>query len=427
LLGFDFQSSNTDTEQILGNAVALASFITVSVSPSAGSPGTQVTVTGTKATAGGTVSIYWDGMLAGNTTADTVGNFTYLFTVPSNATAGVHEIMAVDTTTGRAASEPFRVIVIYVNPAEGPVGTKVIVNGAGFSPESQVTVTFNDMLMGYAAIDKFGDFTFTFNIPLAVADTYYIKAVDAEGNHAFAAFSVIDVTPLNVQVDVGAFYFLGEIAEFYAQTTFKGQAVNATTLDAVLYKPDGTTEVLTPQQVTTGLYKIPYTILGNQTGTYTLVITASYGTGTVKANGTSFKSFLVSDTFSLMNNQIVEIREGIAIVKKDLAFVKLNLTAMNATLENIFLKVIAINGTTATIQTTIGVVEGTITGTVVGDIATIVVPGLGEIKTDISDLKGIQGTRALSQYVIIIIALIAATSATLSAIFLNRRKTAKPK
>jgi len=426
LLGFDFQESNEDTEQILGNAVALAAYIPISTYPSAGSPGTEVTVTGTKATANGTISIYWDNIPMDNTTANSVGDFTYLLTVPINAAVGVHEIMAVDTATGRTGSTSFRVILIDLNPAEGPIGAKVIVDGAGFSPESQATVTFNDMLMGYATVDSFGNFTFAFNIPYSTADAYYIKALDVEGNYACAMFTVVDVTPLHVQIDVGALHFLGEIAEFYAQTTFKGQAVNATITGALLYKPDGTTENLTAQSVATGLYKILYTIVGNETGTYTLVITANYVTDTIKANGTSFKCFLVSDTLTLMNKQVVEIRDGVATVQTDLGLVKLNLTAMNATLENIFLKVIAINGTTATIQTTLGIMNGTITS-IEDDIATIEIPDLGEIETDISSLKETQETSVLSQYVIIIIALIAAASSTLSVIFLSRRKTTEAK
>jgi thermitase len=424
LLGFDFESSNADTEQLLGNAVSLAAYIPISVNPSAGSPGTKVTVTGTNAIANGTISIYWDSTFMGNSTANAVGDFTYLMTVPSEATIGFHEIMAIDIATGRTGSTPFRVILIDLNPTEGPIGTNVTVNGAGFAPKSQVTVTFSDMLIGYAISNSFGNFTFTFNTPLSTAGKYYIEALDAEGNYACKKFTVVDVTPLDVQIDVGAIHFRGEITEFYAQTTFKGQAINATLTNIVLYKPDGTTEDLTAQLVTSGLYKISYTILGNETGTYTLVITASYATDTVQANGTSFKCFLVSDTLTLMNKRVTEVRDGVTMIQTDFGLIRLNLTAMNATLENIYLKVIAINGTTVAIQTTLGMMNGTITS-IEGDIATIMVPGVGQIETDISSLKETQETWLILQYAIIIIALIAAASSTLSAVLLRRKKTTK--
>jgi len=448
LLGFDFESSNADTEQLLGNAVSLAAYIPISVNPSAGSPETKVTVTGTKATANGTVSIYWDDTLVENTTANSIGDFTYMLTVPVNATVGVHKIMAIDIATGRTGSTSFRVILLVLNPTEGPIGTNVTVNGAGFAPESQVTVTFSDMLIGYTIIDSFGNFTFTFNTPLSTAGKYYIKALDAEGNYACKKFTVVDVTPLDVQIDVGTMHFKGEIAEFYAQTIFKGQAVSAIISSAILYKPDGTVENLLAQDVTIGLYKIPYAIPGDaDPGTYTLVITVHYITDKVQAVGTSFKCFVISSTLTNINMTIQELQGDIAtIIIPDLGMIKANLTAINATvvkikgslavvnstlgliqgtLDTIQLKVIAINGTTATIQTTLGIMNGTITS-IEGNMATIEIEtDIGTIKADISGIQGTQDAWIISQYVTIVIALIAAASSMLSVIFLRHKKTAK--
>ena len=455
LLGFDFHSSNADTEQILGNVVALAAYITISTSPSAGSPRTKATVSGIKATANGTVSIYWDDILMGNTTANNMGDFVYVLTVPENATVEVHKITAVDIATGRTASTSFKVILIALNPTRGSIGTKVTVKGAGFLPENQVTVTFNDMLIGYAKVDSFGNFTFIFNIPLSSAEAQTIKALDVEANYASATFTVVDLTPLNVQIDVGTIHFRGELAEFYSQIVLKGIPVNATNVSAVLYGPNGgVVNYNYPENITlttTGLYTILYNIPVNaSTGTYTLVITASYVTDTVQASGASFTCFLISPTLTSMNAYVVEIRENIAtVVIPDLGTVKLNLTAIKAmilkingttvdiktalgvikdvNLADIQLKVTAINGTTATIKSILGTMNGTITGTISGDIATIVIPGVGEIQADISSLKGTQETWIIPQYAIIIIALIAAVSSTLSLIFLRRRKTTEAK
>jgi subtilisin family serine protease len=445
LLGFDFEYYNTDTQQVLGNAVTIAAYMTVSITPSAGSPGTKVTVSGTKATANGTVSIYWDDFIIGNATANNIGDFTYLLTVPEDAIAGVHKITAVDIATGRTASTSFKIILITINPTRGSIGAKITVKGAGFLPESWATVTFNDMLIGYAKVDSFGNFTFTFNIPPSSAEVQTIKALDAEGNSAFATFTVVDVTPLDVKIDVGAMHFMGEIAEFYAQTTFKGQAVNANIISAVLYKPDGTTEYLTAQQVTTGLYKIVYTILGNETGTHTLVIAAGYVTDTVQAYGTSIKCFLVSQELTNTVLTIQKISADIVdILIPNLGTIKANLTAINARLisingtvvwiqtslgpaitdiRTINATVARIDGITATIQSLLGVMNGTITS-IKNDIATIDLGPLGQIEADISSLKGTQETWTIPQYVTMIMALIAAVTSMLSVmLFLRRRKT----
>jgi len=449
LLGFDFELVMTNTKQILANAIKLAIHITISASLSVGSPSAEVEISGTKATPNGIVLIYWDYILIGNTTANIEGNFVYLLTVPENASVGIHEIRAVDIAADRTASMFFRVIQITLNPSEGPMGTKVTVKGSGFLPSIQTTITFNDMLIGYTTVNSFGNFTFTFNIPLSTAGVQAIKAFETEGNYAFAMFKVIDFTSLEITMDVGALYFTGEIAEFYVQTTFKGQAVNATVTSAVLYKPDGATEPLTAQLITTGFYKIVYNILENTTGTYTLVVTANYVTDTIEAYGTTFKCFLLSSTLTYMNAHLVEIKENITtIMIPDLRIIKLNLTAINpiiaridgntvdiktdvgiiknVTLIDIQLKVTAINGTTVTIHSMLGVMNGTIT-TIKNNIATIVIPGVGQIEADISSFIGVQESWIIPQYATVILALIAAASSTLLLIFIRRKKPAEAK
>ena len=113
-----------------------ASEIPISINPSAGSPGSKVTVIGTNATVNGTVSIYWESKFMGNATANNMGEFSYTLTIPENATVGMDEITALDNATGITGSKLFRVITITVNPAEGPSGTKITVAGAGFLPEN---------------------------------------------------------------------------------------------------------------------------------------------------------------------------------------------------------------------------------------------------------------------------------------------------
>lgn len=387
-------------------------------------------VSGTKAAANGTVSIYWDDIFMGNTTANSLGDFRYELTVPLDATIGVHQIMAVDKSTGRTVSAPFKVILITLNPASGSVGTKTVIKGFGFTPETEARITFNDMLIGYAIVDDLGNFTFTFNIPFSTAGAQLVKAYNAEG-FASATFTVIDVTQLDVQVDVGTIRFRGELVEFYIQTAHKGHAINATGMSAKLYGPSGEiAHYQYPTNITviaTGFYKIVYTIPANaDVGTYALVVKVEYVSDTVQAFGTSFKSFTISGTLTTINAHITEIRNGIAtIIIPDLGLIKLNLTAINATLDKIFIKVAAINGTVATIQTTLGIVNGTITE-IKGNMATIVVPGLGQIQADVSSLIGTREAWTIPQYLVMVFAIIAAAGAVLSAVLLLRqRKSAK--
>jgi len=374
-----------------------------------------------------------------NPQAEGTFNIT-LYVVPVTGEANIDN--------NRLAEEVSVQQMLSLNPSQGPAGTKTVVIGVGFSPLSQIMVAFNDALVGFTATDVLGSFEFTFNVPFSDAGAQDVKASDSVGISASSVFTVVDTTPLVVQVDVGTIHFIQETADFFAQTTFKGQAVDATITQATLYKPDGSVENLAVQHVSTGLYEIPYTLVGNQTGTYTLVVEASYATNTIQANGTSFKSFLVSSTLTLMdqevvdmngsiarvqtdlglielnltamNAQVIDIKDGVANVQTDLGFVKLNLTSINATLDSIFLNVEAMNGSVATIETTIGAMKGTITS-MNDNVATILVPGVGQIKADVSGFKE-TGVWTVTQYLILAIAAVAAVAAILTVLTLRRRK-----
>ena len=190
---------------------------------------------------------------------------------------------------------------ITIDRSSGPVGTKVTVNGHGFPASVGLYLNFDDQLMGLIYTNTIGEFTATFNVPLsevgqhAVKVTvYYMYPMTVE-----APFTVIDVAPLDVAMDVGAIYFKGETAEFHIQTALRGRAVDATSLTATLRKPDGTTQTLILNRIDTGLYIAQYEIQGkgSMTGTYTLVAEAQYSTDTVSASGTSIRTFLVKPTW----------------------------------------------------------------------------------------------------------------------------------
>lgn len=332
--------------------------------------------------------------------------------------------------------------LVTLNPSRGPVGTGVTVTGVKFTPNSVVAITFNDMFLGYASTDGFGDFTFTFNVPFSTAETWVVKAFDANV-FSEANFTVVDVTPLNVQVDVGVIHFRGEIVTFHVYTAFNGDAVNATITSALLYKPDGSNETLTVQSVAQGLSKVSY-ILPNdaQTGSYALVVTASYSTSTVQSKGTAFKSFLVSSTFSGWNAMLISVNESVGVILTDLGLVNVRFDALNATLmriegeavmlnsslgtiqsdlTTIGFKITAINGTTATIETVLGMINGTVTS-INNEKATIVIQGIGQVERDVSSLMTTHEMLAIPLYFILASALLAAAAALLSVVMLRRKK-----
>jgi len=270
----------------------------IQLTPQSGTVGTEVTVTGVNAMLNSTLEIYWDNTHMGMATADEHGSFTFTLTVPPS-TRDVHTITATDLTTGISDTKVFTVLSsISIAPVSGPMGTKVQVTGFGFGANEHVILTFEDMQIAEITADDSGSFTATCNIPLAQNGQYQVKAWYGD-NYVQTTFTVTEVSELDVNIDVGAIYFKGETAEFYVQTAFYGKPIDVTTMNATLYMYDGTTRTLTYQRIATGFYRVRYTISGKtgMTGTYTLFVEAGAITNTVKAYGTSIKTFLVKPTW----------------------------------------------------------------------------------------------------------------------------------
>ena len=366
-----------------------------------------------------------------------------------NVTVYAPPVTGEDVTDNNVATKFVMIGVFFVDPSSGPIGTKATVYGVDFLNQTQVLVTFNDMLIGYAMTDQNGAFTFVFNIPVSDAGEQNLKAFDVSNvsNHVVTTFTVIDVTPLDIETEVGTIHFRGEMAEFYIQIAFKGTLVDATITRATLHYANGTMSLdLTTnvESISKGLYRIPYSTPADATlGSYILAIEASYTTIIVEAKGVSSKSFLLSPTLTAEDALIIDIKDEIAtIVIPNLDVIKANLTAIDAELvglnetiatinstlgslqtsiNTIDLKVTAIVDDVATIQTTLGTIEGKITS-IEGNVATLETD-IGIVKVDISSIKGTQETFVIPQYAAVALAFIAAIGA-IFIIFLRRKPTA---
>jgi hypothetical protein len=272
--------------------------IRIQTDPQSGPIGTDVTITGTHATPNGSLEIYWDNTPIGTRTADENGNFTYTFSVPSS-TRGTHRITVLDLTTNVTDTSLFTVIPsISIAPSTGPIGTKAEITGIGFAANETLTLTFDDMQIGTAFTDSVGTFSATLDVPLSQSGQHLVKAWYGK-DYAHTTFTVTDVSPLDVNMEVGAVFFKGETVEFYVQTAFRGRPIDVTSMTNTMYMADGTTQTLTYQRIATGLYKIKYTITGKSSmqGTYTLVVEASLIGNTLNAYGTSITTFIVKPTW----------------------------------------------------------------------------------------------------------------------------------
>jgi len=268
---------------------------------------------------------------------------SHLWTAPEvegtiNVTAYAPPLENEIVTTNNVATKfiTVREILLFpLDPKSGSIGTKVTLKGTWFpANRTQLPVTFNDMLIGYAMTDDAGNLTFVFSIPVSDAGDQTVKIFYTKARYAYEMFTVIDVTPLNTKIDVGPTHFRGESAEFYVRTSFKGVAVNATSISALLYKPNGTRESLTvPSPIATGFYKITYPIPEDaQNGTYALVVEADYTTSTIESHGTDFKAFLLSSTLAEELALIEDLGDEIENLKAEIATLNTTLNSLSETM-----------------------------------------------------------------------------------------------
>jgi len=189
---------------------------------------------------------------------------------------------------------------------------------------------------------------------------------------------------LCVEVVVGSIHFRGEIAEFYVLTSFMGEAVNATQINARLYYSGTLLDDLSGsvENITEGLYRVPYTIPPDApVGTYVMVVKASF----FARRGISINSFLLSPTLTDQNALITNIEGDVATILTDVGAIKVNLTAIDATL-------VGMEGTIAIISSTIGEFTApadTICATLTAIEGTVVTidSTLGSIEADIEDIN----------------------------------------
>lgn len=170
----------------------------VALNPTAGPAGTQVTATGCGWTPGSQITVSWENQQTlATTTVDVGGGFTVSFTVPATAPPGDHQVLFTQSCTGcvsRLETALFNVtapaatatptptptntpvppppspcdpnVPVMLNPSVGPKGTFVTATGCGWTPGSQVTVSWNnEEPLTTTTVNPDGTFTASFTVP----------------------------------------------------------------------------------------------------------------------------------------------------------------------------------------------------------------------------------------------------------------------
>jgi PKD repeat protein len=244
------------------------------------------------------VNIAWD------TTGFRPGNYTISATV----------FLANDPTPGDNSLRDGQVKVLppptlTLSPSSGALGTKVVVQGAGFPPAmlgpSELLVSFDDMFIGFV-FPQNGTFTFTFNVPHAEPGPHSVKAFEPFSRlNAIAPFQVLPSPgTFGITLTVGTIYFPEESAVVYVITTQDGVLVSPSGLQLQLIRPDGSVVILNATSLAPGLFKATFTIPRTAPiGTYAIIARAQ---ASGSSNNSALASFEVKPTWlSSHGSQIV--------------------------------------------------------------------------------------------------------------------------
>ncbi|MDD5509540.1 MAG: IPT/TIG domain-containing protein [Dehalococcoidales bacterium] len=172
----------------------------ITLSPSSGSIGTEVTITGTDFASfkNNELTILFDNseIDASPLTVPESGNFTATFTVPDDAEAGTAYVK-VQMPLGGEIVKSFLVkgAEIGLDSEEGAVGTVVTVEGQGFYAGGELDIYYysksSKVNIATGTANGDGEFSLAITIPESTAGEHKITAEDTLGKSAEAPFEVL--------------------------------------------------------------------------------------------------------------------------------------------------------------------------------------------------------------------------------------------
>jgi hypothetical protein len=249
----------------------------LSISPTKGTVGTEVDVTGSGFSTRKTITIKYDTTditdeIEGDTETDSSGEFSSTITVPESA-KGEHTItvtVSSDKATAKFTVEP----AVTIDPTEGSSNERVTVTGTGFAKNRGVTITFEGDEVANDDTDSYGSFETDFNVPDVGAGNFEVRAEDDSNNSADATFKI------NIEVGVSP----------TTSANSPGHVGQELTISGTGFKPDHEITITyesTPVEFTTtseadGSFSYPLEVPPSEHGEHT--ISASDGTSSMSVD-----------------------------------------------------------------------------------------------------------------------------------------------
>ena len=266
----------------------------ITLSPTLGPPGTEVTVTGTgfgyrsyieyvefaRKDITNDIDVDYD------TNRD--GSFEFTFLVPSKD-LGTYDLEVEDEDGNSAEAEftIFAAAIVSLSLPTGYVGTEVTVSGTAFKASNTVTITFNNKQVATTTTDNIGSFSANFNTPPAPGGTHEVKISD--GTSTATANFVINFSTTLSEMEG---YVGSEVT--VSGTGFKASSPISITFD--------NKQITTTMTDNVGSFNTSFTVPVRVTGTYRVRI--SDGTNTASLNFNIGTSTSISQTSGHVGSEL---------------------------------------------------------------------------------------------------------------------------
>lgn len=168
----------------------------IAVTPTTGSKGTLITVSGTGFAASSAITAKVNGaaVVLSTTTTNAAGAIQANFTIP--VTASATNTLTITDAAGNSASATFTVAtpVIQVSPSTAAAGSTVQVIGSAFTPYSLIVVQVNGQVVttvpASLAANAGGDFITYITVPAGLSGNVTVTATDNSNNVGTATLTV---------------------------------------------------------------------------------------------------------------------------------------------------------------------------------------------------------------------------------------------
>ena len=251
----------------------------VTISPTSGTVGGQVTVSGTGFHASSVIAIYLDNESVRSTQTNsggTVSNVT--FTIPESY-QGSHTLVMQDASGSQATTSLTILPAFTISSTSGTPNSKVTVSGKGFKASSAITVYIDQVSIATTTSSSKGSFNSEITIPPFSGGVHQITVSDGT-NIDTKNYTILSV--LNIEPTSG---FVG------SEVSLSGIGFQASKPVTIIFK-DATVETTTTDNY--GRFDVSFNVPAYPSGTYK--VTASDGINKMEASYTITTEVNISQT-----------------------------------------------------------------------------------------------------------------------------------